>query len=168
MRMKIIINKLIKVLDKEISLLSELLAIVEIENKFIIDAKLARLTKAKESKSALLVQMSRLEKQRLRIIETLAENLNLDSGSLRLKKIIIMVEDQYKRKLIQQRKDLKRLTHRTHQMNKTNESLISYLKSVVQESINLLENLLMPKHLYADNGKFKSPGSIGKLISGTV
>ena len=168
MRMEIIINKLIEVLDKEISLLQELLATVEIENKSIRDAKLARLTATKDKKADLLAQLSRLEKQRLTIIETLAEDLNLDSKSLRLKKIIIIVEDRYKSKLMQQQKDLKKLTHNTHKMNKTNESLISYLKSVVQESINLLENLLMPKHLYADNGKFKPPVSIGKLISGTV
>ena len=75
MKMDLMINQLLHVLERESELYRSMLTVIDKESKVVVRSDLNALTKAGEEKENILVNLRLIEEQRIRLVREMAEAL---------------------------------------------------------------------------------------------
>ena len=166
--MNVLLNKFLCMLEDETDFYRSLLLVAQKENRAIVDLKLKKLNEVVKEKENLFMDIQILEKQRLCILEEIANTIGCQYQGLTLSKLSQLIEEPYSTKLNTCRSNLLVLTQTIQKVNNRNKNLIVHSLKLVRGSLALLDNLITPIPVYCRTGKTQINDQSGKVISSQI
>jgi uncharacterized protein YeeX (DUF496 family) len=129
-----VINKEGKCLEKFLTLLSE-------EQKFLVENDVDSLRRSIEDQEKTIRDARKLEDERIKLTDSLAQKLKIDKGEVNISKLIELVGESYSTKLRELQNTLSSLYARLERQRKKNEFLIKQSMKYVDKSIKIFLGL---------------------------
>jgi len=167
-RMDLLFNKFLCLLEEETDFYQLLLLVVQKENMAVVDLKLKELNKATKEKENLLLKIQILEEQRQRMLERVADFIGCPLHGLTLSKLSQLIEEPYSTRLKECHSNLLSLIQSIQEVNNSNKSLIVHSLKLVRGSLSLLDNLIAPIPVYCRTGKTQVNDQSGKVLSAQI
>ncbi len=121
-------------MERFLTLLSE-------EQKFLVENDVDSLRRSIEDQKKAIRDARKLEEARIKLTDSLAEELKIDKGEVNISKLIELVEESYSTKLRELQSTLSSLYARLERQKKKNEFLIKQSMKYVDKSIKIFLGL---------------------------
>ena len=151
--MEAILEELTAVMSKEIEAFNELLATLHEKQRAIVEGEIEQLNKSVQDEGKLARETRALEEERVERTRALAKKLDIKNLNPRLSEIIQKVEKQYARRLQEQRDLLRSLVQKIHNLNQSNQFLLSYSLKFIEKTMEILLNGSDRASMYKKDGK---------------
>ena len=155
--MEILADTIENLLKKELVLYKELQSILEKEKRYIVDMDIDSLWKTIAQKKQITVELESLNKKMLKLIETRADELSMDSSSLKLSDYIkkLPVSQKIKSKL-------RTIKLGLETYKKSVSSLAFTNKTYINESLAVINDIVSTVVDSADNKQYNTYGDLLK------
>ena len=139
--MSSLVSGLIEVINKEGKCLEKFLTLLSEEQKFLVENDVDSLRRSIEDQEKTIRDARKLEEARIKLTDSLAEELKIDKGEVNISKLIELVEESYSTKLRELQSTLSSLYARLERQKKKNEFLIKQSMKYVDKSIKIFLGL---------------------------
>ena len=158
------LTQLLDALSRETELYQAMLAVMNKEKDAAIQSELIALNEAQIEKENILVALGLLERQRLNLLDSLADTLGYTARDMSLTKIAELVGEPYAGQLKQVKSDLLNVLETVRNANQRNRLLFEHSRNLVRGSINLLSEIGSPNPIYHRTGEVHSASASGKCV----
>ena len=152
-------KELLNILRREVELHEQLIAMLQRESEGFGRLRGSELLKLQGEKSRCVRSSVRLEKERIQLVEQVADFWKMESKDLTLSIIISRVTEEYSVPLQQCFDKLKSLIHQIHKIADENSLQASGRLKSVESSIRFMSQLQNGPPTYSDAGKIQSSTS---------
>ncbi|MCK4384944.1 MAG: flagellar protein FlgN [candidate division Zixibacteria bacterium] len=139
--MSLQVSQLIEVINKEILCLEKFLTLLTEEQKFVVENDIDSLQKLVEEQEKTIRDERKLEDERIKLTDSLAEKLKIDKADVNISRLIELVEESYSTKLRELQSTLASLYAKLERQRKKNEFLIKQSMKYLDKSINIFSGL---------------------------
>lgn len=161
-------ERLIHVLERSEASYGTLLALLYEEKEAAIGSDAAKLTALVERKREILSSLASLERQRSRLLETLAGSLGLRPDQLTLSRLAQSLPGEKAHKIDSLRTPLKHMALESQRINEENRHLVSHCLELVHGALAFFNQMLQPASVYGATGRVHKNSGGGCLLSGSV
>ena len=134
----LVIEELIKVLEQETKKYNDLLKISKDKTNIIIEGKVSELESIVKLEQSIILDMSKLEDLREKLVEKLSDSMGLDASEITISTLAGRVNDSYAQKLRTCQKTLSEVINELKDTNSLNLKLIKNSLEYIDFSINVL------------------------------
>jgi flagellar biosynthesis/type III secretory pathway chaperone len=166
--MEHLLKKLIGLLAHATDLYQSLLGVVENEKDAVVGLNLKQLNEACKAKDNLLLKLRILEEQRQQVMAHVAEELGCSAQGLTVTQLSHQVDESYGRQLLDRSTELLALIQVLQDATQQNKSLMSHSMHLIQNSYNLLSNLMVANPVYYPSGNMDTGDQTGRLLRGDI
>ncbi len=139
--MSLQVSQLIEVINKEILCLEKFLTLLTEEQKFVVENDIDSLQRSVEEQEKTIRDERKLEDERIKLTDSLAEKLKIDKTDVNISRLIELVEESYSTKLRELQSTLASLYAKLERQRKKNEFLIKQSMKYLDKSINIFSGL---------------------------
>lgn len=139
--MNFLVSQLIEVINRENLCLEKFLNLLSEEQKLLMQNDVHSLRKSIEDQDKIIGDARKLEQERIKLTDTLAEKLKMDKDQINMSKLIELVEESYSTKLRELQSTLSSLYAKLERQRKKNEFLIRQSMKYVDRGINFFSGL---------------------------
>ena len=139
--MSLQVSQLIEVINKEILCLEKFLILLTEEQKFVVENDIDSLQRSVEEQEKTIRDERKLEDERIKLTDSLAEKLKIDKTDVNISRLIELVEESYSTKLRELQSTLASLYAKLERQRKKNEFLIKQSMKYLDKSINIFSGL---------------------------
>lgn len=164
-----LMENLIETLEKESSEYEVLLGLSEKKTPIIVKGDLEALQKITDEEQIVVSRIHHLEQARMDVTKDIANVINKDVETLKLKNLIQMLEGRPKeqKKLQEVHDKLQKVIHRMQAVNSQNRDLINHALELVAFDMNLLQAMkAAPETANYNKGAYSAGSVIGTEKSG--
>ena len=129
---------LVEVLEKQVTGYKELLQLAQEKQGFLITNDITGLDTLNKKEGKLLVELTKLETQRIQIIQGLQDLLGNNASTMTLKELATSVPQPYQSKLQTIFQELHDIIHQLDKVNIENSGLIQQALKFVNSTIDML------------------------------
>ena len=156
MRVNLLLEKLISLLNEESSFYRTLLAFLHEERKAIVHSQLEKLIKCTKEKENLILKIRVLEEQRINYLENLGDELEAPVQTLSLTDLAQIVNEPYATQLTGCATRLNALIQSIQEINQSHRALVSQSLDLIRGSLTLLNDLISHNAIYYQTGKVRA------------
>ena len=168
MKMELMINQLLRVLERESELYRSMLTVIDKESKAAVRSDLNALTEASEEKENILVKLRLIEEQRIRLVREMAEALGYPLRDFTITMISQLVGEPFAGRLSQAGTDLSKVLNTVKDANHRNKQLFEHSRELLRGSFNLLSELTQSDMVYYRTGNVQRTYQTGKCVNGEI
>jgi len=168
MKLDLMLEQLLGLLDQESELYQSMLAVIAKEKAAAVGSELDALNEAGLEKENILVALRNIDQQRRRLVADLAEKLEYPPQKLTLKKIAAEVDEPFAGRLRQANSDLKSVLSQVQEANQRTQHLFEHSLELLRGAFNLLNELHSANTVYHRTGNIHSPNSTGKCVCSDI
>lgn len=168
MKMDLMINQLLRVLEQERELYRSMLTVIDKESKAAVRSDLNALTKAGEEKENILVKLRLIEEQRIRRVREIADAFEHPPRDFTITTISQLVGEPFAGQLSQAGTDLSTVLNAVKDANHRNKQLFVHSLELLRGSFNLLGELTQSDMVYFRTGNVKRTYQTGKCVNGEI
>lgn len=164
-----LMENLIDVLDKESSEYEVLLGLARKKTPVIVSGNLENLQKITDEEQVLVSRINQLEKKRVEVTADIANVLNKDVETLKLKNLIAMLESRpmEQRALAEAHDKLQAAVHELKRANEQNRELLNNALEMVEFEMNLLQaTKAAPETANYNRGAYSAGETMGVVSRG--
>jgi hypothetical protein len=136
-----LVYQLIQVIHKEIVCLEKFLILLSEEQRLLVENELDSLRRCIEDQAKTIGEAGKLEEDRVKLTDSLAEKLKIDKDQVRMSQLIELVEESYSAKLRELQSTLFTLYAKLERQRKKNEFLIKESMKYVDKSMKIFLGL---------------------------
>lgn len=163
--MSSLVSGLIKVINKEGKCLEKFLTLLSEEQKFLVENDIDSLRRSIEDQEEAIRNARKLEEARIKLTDSLAEELKIDKDEVNISKLIELVEESYSTKLRELQSTLSSLYAKLARQRKKNEFLIKQSMKYVDKSIKIFLGLEGRDPSYSVSQQKNKDVHSGKVIA---
>ena len=168
MKMDLMINQLLHVLERESELYRSMLTVIDKESKVVVRSDLNALAKAGEDKENILVNLRLIEEQRIRLVREMAEALGHPPRDFTITMISQLVGEPFAGRLSQAGTDLSTVLNTVKDASHRNKQLFEHSRELLKDSFNLLSELTRSDMVYYRTGNVQRTYQTGKCVNGEI
>jgi len=168
MKMDLMTNQLLGVLERESELYRSILTVIDKESKAAVRSNLTALTKAGEEKENILAKLRVIEKERIRLVREMADALGYPPQGLTLTMISQLVGQPFAGRLNQAGTELSTVLNTVKNANHRNKQLFEHSQELLKGSFNLLSELTRSDMVYYRTGNMQRTYQTGKCVNGEI
>jgi len=168
MKMDLMINQLLRVLEREKDNYRSMLTLIDKETKAAVRSDLNVLTKAGEEKENILIKLRLLEEQRIRLVREMADALGYPPRDFTITMISQLVGEPFGRRLSQAGTDLSTVLNTVKDANHRNKQLFEHSQELLRGSFNILSELTRSDTVYYRTGNIQRTYQTGKCVNGEI
>lgn len=154
--MDALLKSLMDTLSYEVKLHEDLLAILQDESKSIGQAPPSKLLQIQSAKQHLSYKIAGIEAQRVKIVQEIATQWDVEFKELTLSKIISQVSNDIGQPLQHYLKQLKQLITKIQQLANRNGSLSEVRLKPIEMSLRFIHDWQKSQQTYSDAGTLQS------------
>lgn len=139
--MNSLVSHLTEVFHKEIVCLEKFLVLLSEEQKSLVENEFDSLRRCIGEQEKTIGEARKLEEERIKLTDSLAEKLKVDKDEVKLSKLIELVEESYSAKLREVQSTLFALYAKLERQRKKNEFLIKQSMKYVDKSMKVFSDL---------------------------
>jgi hypothetical protein len=136
-----LVYQLIEVIRKEIVCLEKFLNLLSEEQRLLVEIEMNSLRRCIGDQKRTIEEARKLEDDRIKLTDLLAEKLKIDKDEVKLSKLIELVEESYSAKLRELQSTLFALYAKLERQRKKNEFLIKQSMKYVDKSMKIFLGL---------------------------
>jgi flagellar biosynthesis/type III secretory pathway chaperone len=164
-----LVEQLIAALEQTQRLYSRMLEIIEEEKIAATLADTQRLSVAGSEKQDLMAQLGRLDRERTRLLQQIAEALGVPFGRLDLATLADHIGQPYRETLRDLNASLRTIINKVHNANEECCALIKHCLKLVQNTLGFFQHCMGSVDVYGASGNMRDPSlRNGRLLSGEV
>ena len=168
MKMDLMTNQLLGVLERESELYRAMLTVIDKESKAAVRSNLNALTKAGEEKENILARLRLIEEERIRLVREMAEALGYPSRGFTLTMISQLVGQPFAGRLSQAGTELSTVLNTVKNANLRNKQLFEHSQELLRSSFNLLSEFMQSDMVYYRTGNIQRTYQTGKCVNGEI
>jgi flagellar biosynthesis/type III secretory pathway chaperone len=168
MKMDLMTNQLLGVLERESELYRSMLTVVDQESKGAVRSDLNALTKAGEEKENILVKLRSIEEKRIRLVREMADTLGYPPRDFTVTMMAQLVGEPLAGRLSQAGNDLSTVLNAVKDANQRNKQLFVHSLELLRGSFNLLDDLTRSDMVYYRTGNIQRTYQTGKCVNGEI
>ena len=134
--MSSLVSQLIEAINRESKCLEKFLTLLSEEQKFLVENDVDSLRSSIGDQEKAIRDARKLEDERIKLTDSLAEKLKIDKREVNISKLIELVEESYSTKLRELQNTLSSLYAKLERQRKKNDFLIKQSMKYVDRSIN--------------------------------
>ena len=139
--MSSLVSQLVEVIHKEIVCLEKFLNLLSEEQRLLMENEVDSLRRCIGDQTKTMVEAVKLEEDRVKLTDCLAEKLKIDKNQVRMSQLIELVEESYSVKLRELQSTLFALYAKLERQRKKNEFLIKQSMKYVDKSMKIFLDL---------------------------
>lgn len=139
--MNLLVYQLIEVIHKEIVCLEKFLFLLSEEQRLLVENEVDSLRRCIGDQERTIEEARKLEDDRIRLTDSLAEKLKIDKDQVKLSQLIELVEESYSAKLRELQSTLFTLYAKLERQRKKNEFLIKQSMKYMEKSMKIFLGL---------------------------
>jgi len=168
MKMDLMIDQLLNVLERESELYRSLLTVIDKESEAAVRSDLNALTKSGEEKENILVKLRLIEKERIRSVRELSEAFGYTQRGFTITMLAQLVGEPFAERLSQAGNELSTVLDAVKNANYRNKQLIEHSLELLKGSFNLLSELTGSDMVYYRTGNMQRTYQTGKCVNGEI
>lgn len=168
MKMDLLINELLGVIERESEIYRSMLAVIEKERNAAVQSDLNVLNIAAEEKEDILVKLGIVEKQRNRLVKAMSEVLGYPSREITITMISQAVGEPFAGRLKRAGSDLSTVLNSVRDTNRSNKQLFEHSIEFLKGSVNLLSELTGSDTVYYRTGNIQRTYQTGNCVNGEI
>jgi flagellar biosynthesis/type III secretory pathway chaperone len=168
MKMDLMTNQLLGVLERESELYRSMLTVIDQESKGAVRSDLNALTKAGEEKENILVKLRSIEEERIRLVREMADALGYPPRDFTVTMMSQLVDEPLAGRLSQVGTDLSTVLNTVKDANHRNKQLFEHSLELLRGSSNLLGELTQSDMIYYRTGNIQRTYQTGKCVNGEI
>ena len=158
------INKLIEVINREVLCLEKFMQLLTKEQEILVGRDVGALQKSVEEQEKAVLEAEKLEKERIKLTDQIASNLNLSKDQASLSKLVQLLEESYSTQLKELQKTLLGLYQKVERQRRKNEFLIKQSMGMIDRGMKFILGVEAAGPTYPrPNGKV-AQGSNRKVV----
>lgn len=147
-----LMNKIIELLEHEYRVYENILRMSKDKTNIIVEGKVKELENVVKLEQALVLQISRIDKQREEVVEQLSKEVNLKDKNLNISEIIQYGNEEQKKQLEEYKGRMSKLIEELAHTNQINSKLIENSLEYIDFSLNLMSNADVTSNNYGNKG----------------
>lgn len=151
--MKILLQQLISVLQKEIELHNQLLKLAQEKEMAIINNQISLLQEVTKKEAQVIEGIKEQEQARIEVINQLARYFEISTKDLTMSKLVALIDAEMSGEFKKLHKEIVSLIDKLRRVNERNNSLIKTSLELISYSMNLFINLSAGEAVYNPKGK---------------
>jgi flagellar biosynthesis/type III secretory pathway chaperone len=164
-----LVEQLIAALEQTQRLYSRMLEIIEEEKIAATLADTQRLSVAGSEKQDLMAQLGRLDRERTRLLQQMAQALGVPFDRLDLATLADHIGQPYRETLRDLNASLRTIINKVHNANEECCALIKHCLKLVQNTLGFFQHCMGSVDVYGASGNMRDPSlRNGRLLSGEV
>ena len=168
MKMDLIIEQLLGVIEEESEIYRSMLTVIEKESSATVRSDLVVLTTAREEKEDILVKLELIEEQRRRMVHEIAGALGYPPEDFTITKISQLMGEPFGGRLSQAGAELLTVLNTVKAANHRNKLLFEHSRELLRGSFNILSELTRSGTVYYRTGKIQRTYQTGKCLNGDI
>jgi len=168
MKMDLMINQLLHVLDREKEHYRSILTVIDQESKAAVRSDFNALIKSGEEKENILVKLRLIEEERIRLVREMAEALGYPPRDFTITMMSQLVGERFGGRLNQAGTDLSTVLNTVKDANYRNKQLFEHSLELIKGSFNLLSELTRSDMVYYRTGNMQRTYQTGKCVNGEI
>jgi len=146
-------RRLVEVINEEVRVFHELLDCLHCEQQAIVDDDIDAMTATTARKTEYVILAQRLEVERLRLVQMLSEQLEVDAEQADLQKLVAVIDSRHSEDLARMRQVLLDLNGKIRRTNENNAFLIRQSKRYTDRCLDILTGDPSDRGMYGKFGK---------------
>jgi hypothetical protein len=167
-KMDLLLDQLLGLLNQEAELYKSMLAVIEREKDAAIRSALNALNAAIQEKERLIQKIRILEELRVQVVRQLAEIFEHGSQDLSLAMIADRISEPYAGRLWQCWANLATLLDKVQAESRRNKTLFEHSLDLLRGSLGLLRELMASNTVYHRTGDIQNAHRVGQIIHGEI
>lgn len=147
-----LINRLIELLEHEHKVYEGILKLSKDKTNIVVEGKVSELENMVKLEQALLLQISRIDKQREEILVKISSELKLKENGVSISEIKKHVSPEQHKKLENYQKKMTDMVNELNHVNQLNSRLIKNSLEFIEFSLNLVSNADLTSNNYSNKG----------------
>jgi len=168
MKMDLMINQLLRFLERESELYRSMLTMIDKESKAAVRLDLKGLTKAGEEKQNILEKLRLVEEKRIRLVREMADALGYPPRDCTITTMSQLVGEPFAGRLSQAGAYLATVLNTVKEANHGNKQLFMHSLELLRGSFNLLSDLTQSDMVYYRTGSVQRTYQTGKCVNGEI
>ena len=166
--MKAILDQVIEILEQSEGFYQNLLPMINREKRAVLCSDPSQLAAVTVEKEELLARLGQLERQRVKLIDQLADNLNVSPTQLNLSVLAAHAETYQADRILSLRDSLGELVKKIKRANAENRLLIQHCLDLARSALGFFQHWMTPIAVYGSSGRIDDGHRSGRLLSGTI
>ncbi len=166
--MKAMLDQVIEILEQSEGLYQNLLPIINREKHASLCSDPHQLVAVIAEKEELLARLGQLERKRIKLIDQLADNLNVSPTQLNLPSLAARADTYTAYRILSLRDSLGGLVTKIKRANAENRVLIQHRLDLARSALGFFQYWMTPVAVYGSSGRIDDGHRSGKLLSGTI
>jgi flagellar biosynthesis/type III secretory pathway chaperone len=166
--MKLLLDKLIDLLDEEILAYGSLLEVLKKEKASIIRCDYNHLKKIACEKESDIMLAGGMEKKIREILGEIAVGYGLSAQHSTLGSLVGLTEGAYRRRIGASKINLESLVGKVRKQNEANKKLLENSLGLVKDAFSLLSNVAAAGTVYCRTGRMDDKSLSGSLLRGAI
>lgn len=166
--MTAMIDQIIENLEQSQSLYSALLPMLEREKRAAMQPNSRQLSAVIVEKEELMVRLSSLERQRIHLVQGMAEDMNLLPAQLNLSELANLTDTRRAARILSLKASLGRLMMTIKRANAENRMLFQHCLDLARGALGFFQHWMTSASVYSSTGRIDNGHRNGKLLSGLV
>lgn len=166
------VDPLVSILDQEIDAYRKMQTMLTEEKNAATLSSREHLMDIGRRKQAWVEQLKQLEQERRRLTVSLARDTGIDADPVTVERLASVLDPPTAGRLRSRAKTLKALMQDVQTANRANSQLIGHYLKLIQGALNLLNDMVYTRFVYARPGSAKRSGgyagSGGKVFCGDI
>jgi flagellar biosynthesis/type III secretory pathway chaperone len=168
MKMDLMIQQLLGVIEEESEIYRSMLTVIDKESKAAVRSDVIALTKSGEEKENILVKLGLIEDRRRQIVDELADALGYPPGDFTITKISELMGEPFAGRLSKAGAELLAVLNTVKAANRRNKLLIEHSRELLRGSFNILSELTRSDTVYYRTGSIQRTYQTGKCVNGEI
>jgi flagellar biosynthesis/type III secretory pathway chaperone len=168
MKMDLMIQQLLGVIEEESDIYRSMLTVIDKESKAAIRSDVIALTAAGEEKENILVKLGLIENQRRRVVNEMADALGYPPGDFTITKISQLMGEPFAGRLNKAGDELLTVLNTVKAANCRNKLLFEHSRELLRGSFNILSELTRSDTVYYRTGNIQRTYQTGKCVNGEI
>jgi len=168
MKMDLMIQQLLGVIEEEREIYRAMLTLIDKESKAAVRSDVIALTTAGEEKENILAKLALIEDQRMRVVNEIADALGYAPGDLTISKISQLMGEPFAGRLSQAGAELLTVLNTVKAANRRNKLLFEHSRELLRGSFNILSELTRSDTVYYRTGNIQRTYQTGKCVNGEI
>ena len=163
-----LLEELLGLMEKQRGLYVSLKSALFTEKQQIVNMDLKGLAETGQFKEGLLVELQRLEKDRVHLMKDLSALLQVSFQDMTVGRLMTFSHGYYKNRIEKLRDKLLKLAGQIKQMNLLNKQLVQHTLELIKGSYSFLSQLATPDPVYQSSGGLRLRHQPGKFLSNNI
>jgi flagellar biosynthesis/type III secretory pathway chaperone len=168
MKMDLMIQQLLGVIEEESEIYRAMLTLIDKESKAAVRSDVIALTTAGEEKENILAKLALIEDHRMRVVNEMADALGYPPGDLTISKISQLMGEPFAGRLSQAGAELLTVLNTVKAANRRNKLLFEHSRELLRGSFNILSELTRSDTVYYRTGNIQRTYQTGKCVNGEI